>query len=46
MRAVPVVPTGLLLPIEKLAPGNYRVELKALDSTGSFAIRTADFEIL
>jgi VWFA-related protein len=42
----PVVPTGLLLPIEKLPPGAYRVELKALDSTGSFAIRTADFEIL
>ena len=42
----PVVPTGLLLPIDKLPPGAYRVELKALDSAGSFAIRTADFEIL
>ena len=42
----PVVPTGLRLPIEALAPGLYRLELKALDSTGSFAIRTADFEIL
>ena len=42
----PVVPTGLLLPTEKLPPGSYRVELKAIDSTGSFAIRTADFEIL
>jgi VWFA-related protein len=42
----PVVPTGLRLPIEALAPGFYRLELKALDSTGSFAIRTADFEIL
>jgi VWFA-related protein len=42
----PVVPTGLLLPTEKLPPGSYRVELKAVDSTGSFAIRTADFEIL
>jgi hypothetical protein len=42
----PVVPTGLRLPTEALAPGLYRVEIKALDSTGSFAIRTADFEIL
>jgi hypothetical protein len=42
----PVVPAGLRLPIEGLAPGLYRLELKALDSTGSFAIRTADFEIL
>ena len=42
----PVVPTGLLLPTEKLPPGSYRLELKAIDSTGSFAIRTADFEIL
>jgi hypothetical protein len=42
----PVVPTGLRLPIEGMAPGQYRLELKALDSTGSFAIRTADFEIL
>jgi hypothetical protein len=42
----PVVPTGLRLPIEGLAPGSYRLELKALDSTGAFATRTADFEIL
>jgi len=42
----PVVPTGLRLPIEDLAPGLYRLELRAVDSTGSFATRTADFEIL
>ena len=42
----PVVPTGLRLPIEALAPGQYRLEIRAVDSTGSFAIRTADFEIL
>jgi VWFA-related protein len=41
-----VVPAGLRMPIEALAPGLYRLELKALDSTGAFAIRTADFEIL
>src|ERR1022692_2743852 len=42
----PVAPTGLRLPLEALAPGLYRLELKGLDSNGSFAIRTADFEIL
>jgi hypothetical protein len=42
----PVVPAGLRLPIEELAPGQYRLELRAVDSTGNFAIRTADFEIL
>jgi hypothetical protein len=42
----PVVPSGLRLPIEELAPGQYRLELRAVDSTGSFATRTADFEIL
>jgi hypothetical protein len=41
-----VVPAGLKMPIEGLAPGVYKLELKALDSTGSFAIRTAEFEIL
>ena len=42
----PVVPTGMRLPIEDLAPGQYRLEIRAADSTGSFATRTADFEIL
>jgi VWFA-related protein len=42
----PVVPTGMRLPIEGLAPGQYRLELRAVDSTGSFVTRTADFEIL
>jgi VWFA-related protein len=42
----PVVPTGMRLPIEGLPPGQYRLELRAVDSTGSFATRTADFEIL
>jgi VWFA-related protein len=42
----PVVPAGLRLPIEGLTPGLYRLELKGLDSTGAFATRTADFEIL
>jgi hypothetical protein len=42
----PVVPAGLRLPIEGLAPGQYKLELKGLDSTGSFATRTVDFEII
>jgi hypothetical protein len=42
----PVVPAGLRVPIEGLTPGQYRLEIRAVDSTGSFATRTADFEIL
>ena len=42
----PVVPAGMRMPIEALAPGAYRVEIKGLDSTGNFAVRAADFEIL
>jgi VWFA-related protein len=41
----PVVSAALRLPIDGLKPGAYRVELKALDGTGSFAIRTAEFEV-
>ncbi len=42
----PVVPAGLRLPIEGLAPGPYKLEVKGLDSTGSFAVRTVEFEII
>jgi hypothetical protein len=41
----PVVAAALRLPLAELKPGNYRLELKALDSTGNFATRTADFDI-
>jgi hypothetical protein len=42
----PVVPLGLKLPIENLAPGSYRVELRAMDSVGNKAApRTVDFEV-
>jgi VWFA-related protein len=41
----PVVAAALRLPIAGFKPGPYRIELKALDATGSFAIRTADFEV-
>jgi VWFA-related protein len=42
----PVIPLGLKLPVASLVPGSYRVELKALDSTGNVSkTRTADFEV-
>jgi len=41
-----VVAVGLKLPVAGLAPGAYRVELRALDSVGNAAKpRTADFEV-
>lgn len=42
----PVVPVGLMLPVDKLAAGSYRVEVIALDSAGNKAQpRTVDFEV-
>ena len=41
----PVVAAGLRLPVSALPPGPYKLELKALDSTGTWALRTADFEV-
>jgi len=41
-----IVAVGLKLPVAALAPGGYRVELRALDSVGNAAKpRTADFEV-
>ena len=41
-----VAPMGLKLPVATLAPGSYRVELRALDSVGNATkARTADFEV-
>jgi VWFA-related protein len=40
------VATGLKLPVATLAPGVYRLEIKALDSAGTWAMRTADFEVM
>ena len=34
-RGNPVVPLGLKIPIDKLAPGSYRLELHAVDSAGN-----------
>ena len=42
----PVVPIGLRLPLDKLPPGSYKLELKAMDSAGnSTPVRTADFVV-
>ncbi len=42
----PVIPLGLQLPVAKLDPGSYRVELRAADSAGNNSkTRTADFEV-
>jgi len=42
----PVVPIGLMLPVDKLAPGAYQVQVIALDSVGNKAQpRTVDFEV-
>ena len=41
----PIVPVGLKIPIETLAPGSYKAELKAKDSVGREATRTAEFDV-
>ncbi len=42
----PVIPIGLKLPLEKLAPGSYRAELKAIDEAGNASmVRSANFEV-
>ena len=44
--ADPVIPLGLQIPLAKLDPGSYRVELRVGDSVGNNSkIRTADFEV-
>jgi VWFA-related protein len=43
---VPVIPMGLKLPVASLAPGAYRVELRAMDSAGGTSkTRSVDFEV-
>jgi VWFA-related protein len=42
----PVIPIGVKVPLDKLAPGSYRAEFQAIDSAGnSSVIRTADFDV-
>ena len=39
------IPAGSKLPIDKLAPGTYELEVTAADSAGKQVRRTADFEV-
>ncbi len=41
----PVVPFVTEMPISKLTPGAYRLDMKAMDSAGRTFVRTADFEV-
>ncbi len=41
----PVIPVGVRIPTESLAPGAYRLEVAAVDQAGKSFKRTADFEI-
>jgi VWFA-related protein len=42
----PVIPLGFKVPVDKLPPGSYRAELKAMDSAGnSSKPRTVEFEV-
>jgi VWFA-related protein len=42
----PVIPVGLKLPVNTLAPGSYVAELQARDSAGNTSVvRAADFEV-
>jgi VWFA-related protein len=42
----PVVPFGMRMPLDKLTPGSYQLEVKAIDTAGnSTSIRKADFEV-
>jgi VWFA-related protein len=42
----PVVPVGLQVPIDKLAPGDYRVVVQAMDSAGrSSVVRSMDLDV-
>ena len=42
----PVMNVALKVPVNGLAAGTYRLELKTLDSAGKTAIRTEDFDII
>lgn len=42
----PVIPLGMRIPVDKLSPGSYRAEIKAMDSAGNTTKeRTAEFEV-
>ena len=42
----PVIPVGLKVPIDALAPGDYRIDLRATDSAGNTsAVRSVEFRL-
>ena len=41
----PTIPVGLQVPIASLSPGNYRLELSALDTSGGAVKRLTEFVI-
>jgi hypothetical protein len=41
----PVIAVGLKLPLDKLTPGAYRVEVTAKDALNNSKTRTADFDV-
>jgi hypothetical protein len=41
----PVIPVGLKLPLEKLAPGSYFAQFQAVDSAGKTFTRSTPFEV-
>ena len=41
----PVIAAGLKLPVNTLKPGSYTVGITAMNSTGSQAVRSANFEV-
>jgi hypothetical protein len=42
----PVIPVGLVVPTDKLQPGQYRIEVRARDDRGNISpTRTADFDL-
>jgi len=41
----PVIPVGLKLPLDKLPPGAYRVEVNAIDELNNSKTRMADFDV-
>jgi VWFA-related protein len=41
----PVIPLGMKLPLDKLTPGAYRVEVTAKDALNNSKTRTADFDV-
>ena len=46
LKGSPLVPLGLKVPLDKIPPGNYRLELQAGQVNGSMSkIRTARFEV-